>query len=840
MEKFTKKFSVLLASLAMVMGVGLAGNKENVKAADETVYTTGKPSWGTSYAFGNQKLGDVTWYVTTYGNNASIGWNSAGQNKSSSATMGPLSVITETTKYGFYQVDADFASASKIEVSITNADSVSGKYYVFYSVDSGANWTTAVSEALSASTTSIAYDKGSAIGESVRFAIGIGTTKTTKTRITLNGINVYKPGTVAETPDAIIALIDDIGTVAYTDECKAKIDAARAAYDSASDTLRAQVTNYATLTVAEAEYARLEADAKETADLEAAIAVEDMISAIGGVDTITDYSKANEIKAARDAYDKLTDDQKALVNADSLATLEALEAKVAEFAPAVTADSAMFEFSSTNTHLSASALATTPATEKGISVSVDKGSNTSNAPTTNLPIRIYTGFIFKISGDATVYAIKSLDIVGNSASYASVLSNSTWNPTAPVTVTGSDVHVEFSSEVTEVTVQVSAQTRWDSLTVNFEKVAADENTKVESISVTPNPLKLEVGELKTLTAEVLPANAYDKSVTWSSSKTDVVSVNDAGEVTAVAVGDAVITATANDGSGVSGTTNVTVLAGALVSYEPTAQIGDTFTANGVEFTVTSPSTYKNYNGTNGAQFGSNSNPAKTVTFVTKTTAFDRASFRVVVGANFSGTGPGTLKVTLGATVLGEVELTKTSAPYEFEIPASASSAEANDADILTVALTNEAGAVYLKSLDVYSAGMKTVVDNVGDFVTAWHELRTAGGENGICSALVAGSAERTKLEELLATYDGLTAEEKEAIDATIDTEDVTIGTSIAYVKSVLDGTQKTDGEYGVADSTIKMSEIANNSTVTLVALLALVGVIAVSAYYFIEKKKLAK
>ncbi|MBQ7540856.1 MAG: leucine-rich repeat protein, partial [Clostridia bacterium] len=53
--------------------------------------------------------------------------------------------------------------------------------------------------------------------------------------------------------------INDVGTVEYTPECKAKIDAARAAYDALSDEDKANVTNAADLLAAEAEYARLEA-----------------------------------------------------------------------------------------------------------------------------------------------------------------------------------------------------------------------------------------------------------------------------------------------------------------------------------------------------------------------------------------------------------------------------------------------------------------------------------------------------------------------------------------------------------------------------------------------------
>ncbi len=68
---------------------------------------------------------------------------------------------------------------------------------------------------------------------------------------------------------------------------------------------------------------------------------------------------------------------------------------------------------------------------------------------------------------------------------------------------------------------------------------------------------INVGETKTLTATVAPDNATDKTVSWRSEDETIATVAD-GVVTAVAAGTAIITATANDGSGVKATCTVTV------------------------------------------------------------------------------------------------------------------------------------------------------------------------------------------------------------------------------------------------------------------------------------------
>ena len=84
--------------------------------------------------------------------------------------------------------------------------------------------------------------------------------------------------------------------------------------------------------------------------------------------------------------------------------------------------------------------------------------------------------------------------------------------------------------------------------------------KVSYISLNKSSINLLIGGSQTLSvSSVSPADAVDKSVTWSSSATGVATVNaTTGKVTAVAEGTATITATANDGSGTTATCTVKV------------------------------------------------------------------------------------------------------------------------------------------------------------------------------------------------------------------------------------------------------------------------------------------
>ncbi len=70
---------------------------------------------------------------------------------------------------------------------------------------------------------------------------------------------------------------------------------------------------------------------------------------------------------------------------------------------------------------------------------------------------------------------------------------------------------------------------------------------VQSVSLNKTDLVLTVGNSETLIATVLPENASNKSVTWSSSNPSKAKVSSTGVVTGVAEGSAVVTATTVDG-----------------------------------------------------------------------------------------------------------------------------------------------------------------------------------------------------------------------------------------------------------------------------------------------------
>lgn len=70
---------------------------------------------------------------------------------------------------------------------------------------------------------------------------------------------------------------------------------------------------------------------------------------------------------------------------------------------------------------------------------------------------------------------------------------------------------------------------------------------VTGVELDITELGLEIGKTATLTANVLPENATDKNVIWSSSAPETVSVDENGMIEGIAAGNAVITVTTADG-----------------------------------------------------------------------------------------------------------------------------------------------------------------------------------------------------------------------------------------------------------------------------------------------------
>lgn len=107
---------------------------------------------------------------------------------------------------------------------------------------------------------------------------------------------------------------------------------------------------------------------------------------------------------------------------------------------------------------------------------------------------------------------------------------------------------------------------------------------VTSIALSQSTATLTTGENLTLTATITPSDADINLISWSSSNPSVATVDTMGKVTAVAPGTATITATATDGSDVTASCEVNVIAPQQDSYTITYMVdGEVYYQESLEY-----------------------------------------------------------------------------------------------------------------------------------------------------------------------------------------------------------------------------------------------------------------
>ena len=360
---------------------------------------------------------------------------------------------------------------------------------------------------------------------------------------------------------AVIAKITAIGTVAYTDESKAKIDEARTAYDALTEAQKALVPaeTLALLTAAETTYAELKAAADSgTANQNAADAVIAKITAIGTV-AYTDESKA-KIDDARAAYDALTEAQKALVPAETLNLLTAAESTYAELKAAAEQQSAAPETATyTVKHLQQNI-----ADDNYTLKESETKTGTVGQPTA-ASAKSYDGFTAQTVTQVTVaasgtvveikYDRKSYTVTFNANGGSTVTSQSVRygatatkpaDPTKTATTTTKYTFADWYSDSglttsfsfdTAIKEDITLYAKWTETAVTPQKTAGSISYATTSVSKTTN----DAAFTNELTIE------GDGTVSYASDNTAVATVDSDGLVTIVgAAGTATITATVTD------------------------------------------------------------------------------------------------------------------------------------------------------------------------------------------------------------------------------------------------------------------------------------------------------
>lgn len=168
----------------------------------------------------------------------------------------------------------------------------------------------------------------------------------------------------------------------------------------------------------------------------------------------------------------------------------------------------------------------------------------------NHPQLVYpTGTVVSVTSVSVAPTTASVGVGSTTTLVATVLpsnatnKNVTWSSDnaaiATVSSAGVVTGIALGSATITVTTADGAKTATCAVTVS--------NVPVTSVSVSPTSASLGVGVTTQLTAMILPANATNKSVTWTTSNAAFATVSSTGLVTGVTAGSATITATTVDG-----------------------------------------------------------------------------------------------------------------------------------------------------------------------------------------------------------------------------------------------------------------------------------------------------
>ena len=261
-------------------------------------------------------------------------------------------------------------------------------------------------------------------------------------------------------------------------------------------------------------------------------------------------------------------------------------------------------------------------------------------------------------------------------------------------------------------------------TANF-KVTTDiagEDVKVTSITITNAPSgAIEIGATGTLTAEVEPEDATDDSVTWSSDNAAVEIDATSGAYEAISAGTATITATANDGSGVTGTVQITVNK-ASTDVKVTSITITNAPSGAIEIGAT---------GTLTAEVEPEDATDDSVTWSSDNAAVEIDATSGAYEAISAGTATITATANDGSGVTGTVQITVNQAAKPVT---GVSIVDGDGADVTSIELvegTSQQLSAKVEPADADNTSVTWTVTEGTDFVTV---------ENGLVTAVKAGSA----------------------------------------------------------------------------------------------------
>ncbi|MCH5180135.1 MAG: hypothetical protein J1F32_02835 [Erysipelotrichales bacterium] len=463
------------------------------------------------------------------------------------------------------------------------------------------------------------------------------------------------------------------------------------------------------------------------------------------------------------------------------------------------------------------------------------------------PLRIYANNTFTIATDSPTTKITKLVATANStgAYVTNTATTSFWSAASQVSTSGKVVTLEFSSSETTVTFTPTAQTRWDDLTVYYNTYNDPTKTVKEVTGVESAPTEIFVGDS-------IEGQDVELQVLYDDGETGVELAHHVNVDSSVVANGVTATAYYDEEGTMSATFTVDVLE--LPNTVALFESSDVVTADSygkyenADWILTHGG-YSKSGGTNdknaancradskyiGDSGVSSSVLSFAIASVNKLDNVGKLVFTYTAGNTYSNAkmyltssddGVNYSMVTLTNGKQGmSVGAVNTDYIFEFDKIESAYYA-------IVIASSATSGTFRLDFIVAEFFAAPEKVNLVEQFINDWKEMR-ASGTKGICDYDLNGE---NALTDLLKRFEDFGEEDKGLIREAIDVDDVTIGQTMDYINTVLKA-ESVASEAGNLGSFIFS---ASDNTTSLVALFAILGLVAVSAYYFIEKRKLAK
>ena len=355
---------------------------------------------------------------------------------------------------------------------------------------------------------------------------------------------------------------------------------------------------------------------------------------------------------------------------------------------------------------------------------------------------------------------------------------------------------------------------------------------VSSITLNLTEKTLEEGETVNLTATVQPANASNKTLTWSSSDESVATVNANGTVTAIKAGTATITVKATDGSNASASCTVTVKASVVLVEGITLNVTEQTLTEGETLALTANVTPEN--ATN-----------KTLTW----TSSDETVATVDANGNVTAVKEGTATITVKATDGSEVSascIITVKAPVVLveSIALNVTEQTLTEGETLALTATVQPANVSNKTLSWTSSDETVATVDANGLVTAVKEgtatitVKATDGSNALAQCIITVIAPVVLVESIAlnVTEQTLTEGETLALTASVTPENATNKTltwtsSNESVATVDANGLVTAVKEGTATITVKAtdgSEVSASCVVTVKAPVVLVEGIALN------------